>query len=128
MSLTHNGTPIAEQWGFVHGGRYYAFVASRDFTMGEESPGKLHLKNVIETGFTRGLSTVDLLVPVMPYKLTWASGVTEVQDYAVPVSLKGRARVHLWDQMLRPLVKAAYLALPQGVRTRLMAALRPGRD
>jgi CelD/BcsL family acetyltransferase involved in cellulose biosynthesis len=126
MSLTHNGAPIAEQWGFVHGGRYYAFVASRDFTMGEESPGKLHLKNVIETGFARGLSTVDLLVPVMPYKLTWASGVTEVQDYAVPVSLKGRARVHLWDQMLRPLAKSAYLALPQGVRTWLMAVLRPG--
>lgn len=124
MSLTHNGLPIAEQWGFVHGGRYYAFVASRDFTMGEESPGKLHLKNVIETGFARGLSTVDLLVPVMPYKLTWASGVTEVRDYAVPVSLKGRARVHLWDRMLRPLAKTAYLALPQGVRTRLMAMLR----
>jgi CelD/BcsL family acetyltransferase involved in cellulose biosynthesis len=127
MSLTHNGVPIAEQWGFVHGGRYYAFVASRDFTIGEESPGKLHLKNVIETGFDRGLSTVDLLVPTMAYKLTWASGVTEVQDHAVPVSLKGHARVHLWDRLLRPLAKKAYLAMPQGVRTRLMAVLRPGR-
>jgi len=127
MSLTHNGMPIAEQWGFVHGGRYYAFVASRDFSMGEESPGKLHLKNVIETGFERGLHTVDLLVPVMPYKLTWASGVVDVADYAVPVSLKGHARVHVWDRVLRPLAKAAYLALPQGVRSRALAVLRPGR-
>lgn len=128
MSLYHNGLPIAEQWGFVHGGRYYAFVASRDFRMGEESPGKLHLKNVIETGLARGLATVDLLVPVMPYKLTWAAGVTEVQDYAVPVSLKGHARVHVWDRTLRPLAKKAYLALPQGARTRLLGMLRREGD
>ena len=31
MSLRHNDEPIAEQWGFVHQQRYYAFVASRDF-------------------------------------------------------------------------------------------------
>lgn len=125
MSLTHNGTPIAEQWGFVHGGRYYAFVASRDFTMDEESPGKLHLKNVIETGFARALDTVDLLVPAMPYKLTWASGVTAVRDYAVPVSARGFARIHVWDRLLRPLAKATYLALPPGVRARILAVLRP---
>lgn len=124
MSLRHGGEPIAEQWGFVHGGRYYAYVASRDFTIGEESPGKLHLKEVIETAFERRLALVDLLVPAMPYKLTWASGVMEVADYAVPVSLAGRARIHLWQRMLRPLVKSTFLKLPASVRTKLMALRR----
>ena len=32
FSLQHQGRPLAEQWGFVHGGRYYAYVASRDFS------------------------------------------------------------------------------------------------
>jgi CelD/BcsL family acetyltransferase involved in cellulose biosynthesis len=120
MSLTHNGQPIAEQWGFVHEGRYYAYVASRDFSVAEESPGKLHLKDVIETCFAHKLDTVDLLVPSMPYKLTWATGVTRVHDYALPMSLKGRAAVHVYDRTLRPMLKRAVLRMPRGLRTTLM--------
>jgi CelD/BcsL family acetyltransferase involved in cellulose biosynthesis len=123
MSLRHKGEPIAEQWGFVQSGRYYAYVASRDFSQSDESPGKLHLKEVLETCFARGLKAADLLVPVMPYKLTWASGVVPVSDYALPVSLKGWAAIHLWDRTLRPLAKRTILNLPQGVRTRVMKVL-----
>ena len=74
-------------------GRYYAFVASRDFAQSDESPGKLHLKEVIaDLRRPRVLHSADLLVPVMPYKLTWATGVTAVTDYALPLTLKGLAR------------------------------------
>lgn len=128
MSLLHGGEPVAEQWGFVHCGRYYCFVTSRDFTMGPESPGKLHLKEVIETAFGRGLSVVDLMAPAMPYKLTWASGTVPVEDYAVPVTLSGQAWVHLWHRMIRPLAKRAYLSLPPAARTRIMAAMQPAAE
>ncbi len=122
MSLRHNGQPIAEQWGFVHKGRYYAYVASRDFEASDESPGKLHLREVIETCAERGVHTADLLVPSMPYKLTWATGVTPVLDYAVPVTLKGRLGVVIWDRWLRPLAKRVVLGLPKGLRAALMKA------
>jgi CelD/BcsL family acetyltransferase involved in cellulose biosynthesis len=126
MSLRHKGEPIAEQWGFVHQGRYYAFVASRDFGQSEESPGKLHLRDVIETCYARRLTAADLLVPVMPYKLTWASGVTAVTDHAIPLTPRGHIGIALWDRTLRPLAKRLVLVLPRGLRSLLMKAAGRG--
>ncbi|MEQ1900053.1 MAG: GNAT family N-acetyltransferase, partial [Devosia sp.] len=126
MSLRHGGAPIAEQWGFVHNSRYYAFVASRDFEQSDESPGKLHLKDVIETCASAKLDMADLLVPVMPYKLTWATGVAQVADYALPLTLKGHAGIAIWDRRLRPWAKTLVLALPKPLRGLLMKVA--GRD
>jgi CelD/BcsL family acetyltransferase involved in cellulose biosynthesis len=116
MSLRHGQAPIAEQWGFVHNRRYYAFVASRDFSNSDESPGKLHLGEVIHACSERGLVGADLMVPVMPYKLTWATEVVNVTDYALPVTPRGRFLLWLWDQNLRPMAKRVVLAMPKGIR------------
>lgn len=122
MSLLHKGEPIAEQWGFVHKQRYYAFVASRDFGNSDESPGKLHLGEVIHACAERGLYGADLMVPVMPYKLTWATEVVTVTDYALPVTPRGVLMINLWDKTLRPLFKRAVLNMPKGLRGMLMKA------
>lgn len=122
MSLRHNGEAIAEQWGFVHKHRYYAFVASRDFGNSDESPGKLHLGEVIHACADRGLHGADLMVPVMPYKLTWATEVISVTDYALPVTPRGMLVLKLWDKTLRPLFKQAVLNMPKGMRGALMKA------
>lgn len=123
MSLTLNGEPLSEQWGFVHNGRYYIFITTRDFALSEESPGKLHMKDVMEAAFAQGLSTVDFMTPVMPYKLTWCRQVTEVNDYALPVTLKGMLLVQLWDRSLRPFAKHIFGRLPQGFRQFVMRRL-----
>ena len=120
MSLRHKGEPIAEQWGFVHKQRYYAFVASRDFGNSDESPGKLHLGEVIHACADARLLGADLMVPVMPYKLTWATEVVEVKDYALPVTPRGVLVLNLWDRTLRPLFKNAVLGMPKGLRSALM--------
>lgn len=117
MSLRHSGEPIAEQWGFIHKRRYYAFVASRDFINSDESPGKLHLGEVIHACAERGLAGADLMVPVMPYKLTWATDVVTVRDYALPVTPRGVLVLNLWDRALRPLFKKTMLRLPRGLRS-----------
>jgi CelD/BcsL family acetyltransferase involved in cellulose biosynthesis len=116
MSLHHNGEPVAEQWGFVHKQRYYAFVASRDFSNSDESPGKLHLGEVIHACAERGLDGADLMVPVMPYKLTWATEVVTVRDYALPVTPRGVLVLNLWDRTLRPFIKKTVLNMPAGLR------------
>ena len=77
---------------------------------------------MIETCAARGVGTADLMVPVMPYKLTWATGVAEVTDHAVPLTLKGRLGIALWDQRLRPWAKHIVLGLPKGLRGALMKA------
>jgi len=123
FSLTHNGRPIAEQWGFVHGGRYYAYVAARDFSQTDESPGKLHLSEIIRTCAEEGLIGCDLGVPVMPYKLTFATHTIPVRDFALPVTPKGWAIAQFWDVMLRPTLKAVMLKTPPALRSRLMALL-----
>jgi len=125
-SLLHNGQPVAEQWGFVHNQRYYAFVAARDFGNSDESPGKLHLGEVIRACSDRGLKGADLLVPVMPYKLTWATQVVEVTDHALPLTWRGRLLTRLWDQGLRPRLKQAVMASPKGLRSLVMRALGRG--
>ena len=126
MSLHHKGAAIAEQWGFVHNGRYYAFVASRDFSNSDESPGRLHLGEVIHACADRGLRGADLMVPVMPYKLTWATEVVGVSDYALPITRRGLLVLTLWDRALRPLFKAAVLRLP--IRLRSLAMKLSGRS
>ena len=122
MSLRHKGEPIAEQWGFVHKQRYYAFVASRDFGNSDESPGKLHLGEVIHACADAGLFGADLMVPVMPYKLTWATEVVTVSDYALPVTPRGLLVLNLWDKRLRPMFKHAVLNMPKGLRSLMMKA------
>lgn len=122
MSLCHNGEPIAEQWGFVHKQRYYAFVASRDFANSDESPGRMHLGEVIHACADAGLLGADLMVPVMPYKLTWSTEVVSVKDYALPVTPRGLLVLNLWDKTLRPLAKHAVLKMPRGLRSVLMKA------
>ena len=122
MSLRHNDDPIAEQWGFVYKQRYYAFVASRDFERSEESPGKLHLGEVIQACAERGLAGADLMVPVMPYKLTWATEVVSVKDFALPVTPRGALVLNLWDKRLRPLFKQTVLNMPKGIRGLLLKA------
>ncbi|UYN98684.1 MAG: GNAT family N-acetyltransferase [Devosia sp.] len=126
FSLTHGDQPIAEQWGFVHGGQYYAYVASRDFAIAEESPGKLHLGEVIAAVQERGVQGCDLGVPAMPYKLTWATLTVPVRDHVLPLTLRGRLLVGLWDVRLRPLLKSVAMRLPPGLRTRLMGLVHHG--
>jgi CelD/BcsL family acetyltransferase involved in cellulose biosynthesis len=120
FSLTHNGKPIAEQWGFVQGGRYYAYVAARDFSNSDESPGKLHLGEVLKACAEHRLAGCDLGVPAMPYKLTFATGTVPVRDFAVPVTLRGWLAIRLWDVLLRPRIKAVLLRMPTGMRARIM--------
>ncbi|MHA6689152.1 GNAT family N-acetyltransferase [Devosia sp. A449] len=120
MSLQHQGEKLAEQWGFVHQQRYYAFVASRDFGHSEDSPGKLHLGEVIHACADRGLVGADLMVPVMPYKLTWATEVVSVTDYALPVTPRGVLVLNVWDKRLRPALKSAMLGMPRWLRSLLL--------
>ena len=120
FSLHHQGRPLAEQWGFVHAGRYYAYVASRDFSHSDESPGKLHLSDIIRSCAEQGLRGCDLGVPVMPYKLTFATETIVVRDYALPITPRGWVMFHAWDVGLRPLMKRLVLALPAGLRSGLM--------
>ncbi|MEZ5922779.1 MAG: GNAT family N-acetyltransferase [Hyphomicrobiaceae bacterium] len=116
VSLRHGGRTIAEQWGFVHKRRYYAYVASWDPAYEEASPGKLIMEEVLRVCHARGVGIADFLMPAARYKLTWAESATPVYDIVLPLTLRGRFTAHLWTGWLRPIAKRAVLALPGGLR------------
>lgn len=118
MSLTLDGRPIADQWGFVFNDRYYAYVATWAPEFEEASPGKLHLEEVIRCCHERGIGVADFLMPAVRYKFTWTDQAVPVADYAVALSLGAQLRFMLWSGSLRPLLKRAALRLPAGLRSR----------
>lgn len=115
MSLMHEDRPIADQWGFVHKGRYYAFMSTLDTAFEEASPGRMHLGEVIKTCFEKGVDTADFLVPAVPYKATWARETVEVQDHVQALSALGRVYM-VWFSIIRPLAKKLAYRMPRGLR------------
>lgn len=78
--------------------------------------GVLLLEKSIEQTCGNGCRTFDLLAPGDGYKLDWADGVVGVSDWAIPLSLKGRAYARLYLGLVRPAIKAALAKLPMGLR------------
>ncbi|MEL6226691.1 MAG: GNAT family N-acetyltransferase, partial [Pseudomonadota bacterium] len=120
LTLQVDGNPstteLAIQWGFVHAGRYYAFMSAKNPDFDKFSPGRLHLEDVVRESAAAGLDVVDFLVPDMPYKATFATGRIAVDSYGIAATLKGRAVVDGWHGAARPLLKAAFHRLPKGLR------------
>jgi CelD/BcsL family acetyltransferase involved in cellulose biosynthesis len=124
MGLYCGDVPVSLQWGFVHGGRYYAYIAARNPDFDAYSPGRIHLEEVIRTCHARGIEVCDFLAPGARYKFTWTDDATEVLDIAVPFSFKGRLLLDLWNRRLRVMAKAVYARLPPSLRQIAMRLLR----
>ena len=125
-------TPIdlSVQWGFLHHGRYYAFMAARNPEFDAFSAGRLHLEDVIAAAASRDIASVDFLAPDMPYKATWATASVPVQGFGLGLTARGHLSISGWHGTLRPMLKAAAMAIPSPVRRlgigRSEAVDRPG--
>lgn len=106
--------------GFVHNGRYYAYMAAKNPDFDHFSPGRVHMLSLIEACFDEGLDTVDFLPPDMPYKQNFACETVAVESLAIPFSLRGRFAIDVWQNTLRPMVKRAFQKLPTAVRRGVM--------
>jgi CelD/BcsL family acetyltransferase involved in cellulose biosynthesis len=124
MGLYCGDAPVSLQWGFVHRGRYYAYIAARNPDYDAFSPGRIHLEEVIRTCHARGIEVCDFLAPGARYKFTWTDDATEVLDIAVPFSFKGRLLLDLWNRRLRVAAKAVYAQMPPALRQTVMRLLR----
>lgn len=131
MSLRLDDAPIAEQWGLVHKGCYYAYVSTWDPAYEESSPGRLHLGEVVAACYGLGLRRVDFIVPDIAYKRTWADSVDQVRDHVLPLSPRGRLYAAGWLGLVRPALKRALHAMPSASRKRLMDLIlrrKPGGE
>jgi len=114
---------IALQWGFIHQGRYYAYLSTRDPEFEAYSTGRIHLQHVLEACHERGIGMADLMVPAVPYKMNWTDVADPVIDLVWPWTTRGYLQLKVYEQGLRPLLKRVVLNLPLGVRQGLFAVL-----
>lgn len=119
MSLVYRGKPIAEQWGFIFNKRYYAYISTWDKTYEESSPGKLHLGEVLKSCFENDIEVADFMIPVVPYKQTWAPSYVPVRDHVLVITPRGWLYANVWLGWARPLAKKIAYAIPKGLRKKV---------
>lgn len=112
------GRTIASQWGFVHGGRYYAYISSRDLDFDDFSPGRLHLGSVLAACKERRLDILELMAPAAPYKLMWSDRVMNIHDLSLPLTARGRVTLGVLEVAM-PAMQSLARALPPGLKRRL---------
>ena len=112
------GKPIAGQWGFVHEGRYYAYLSARESGFDEFSPGRLHLGSVIAACKARGLDILELMAPAARYKLMWTDRVMGIHDLWMPLTARGTITLGILEIVL-PSMQSLARSLPKGLKRRL---------
>jgi CelD/BcsL family acetyltransferase involved in cellulose biosynthesis len=101
-------------------------VAAFDPRFEKASVGMTMLERAIAEAFTEGFATFDLLAPADAYKARLTRNKIGVNDWALPVTLKGKAYARLYLGGLRPAIRSALAALPAPL-ARFLAA-RYGRS
>lgn len=76
------------------------------------APGAFHMERLVEQAFATGVTMLDFLAPRHEYKLEWADGALRVADYALPISLAGKAYTSVYLCYVREGVKAVLKSLP----------------
>jgi CelD/BcsL family acetyltransferase involved in cellulose biosynthesis len=76
------------------------------------SVGMMTLECAIAEAFSEGFATFDLLAPADSYKARLTRNRIGVNDWALPVTLKGAVYARLYLGGVRPAIKSALSALP----------------
>ena len=121
FALLHDGHVVAQQWGFVYGGRYYAYMSARDPAFDAFSAGRVHLGRVIASCYEDGLRVLELMPPKVDYKTTWTDTSKRIDAFSAPFTMRGRLVLELWLTRLNPALRKLSRRLPQGARRRLAA-------
>lgn len=117
-----NGEITAIQVAFDNGPARFLHLAVYAPKFEKCGVGGLLLEDTIADAGRRGLTTFDLLAPKHPYKLEFTETAQPVHDWALAVSLKGRAWAHGWLGVRRRL-KAIVENMPAPMRRAVSAAV-----
>ena len=118
------GWPIALQVAFAAGTTEYVHLTVYSLAHEKSGAGVLLLEDGLRSAAAEGLCRVDLLAPADDYKLGWADGCVRVDDWAHPITLRGRIYAAGYLAMARGRLKAVARELPRGLRRLCLHALR----
>lgn len=123
LTLNSGGHPVAFEIGVRCKGRSAIHIIAYDLEFEKTAAGSLLMEDSIRRALEDGLAVFDLLAPGDGYKLEWADDSVVVRDWAVPLSLTGRAYSALYLGLFRTALKRALDALPVGARRKLTDTL-----
>jgi CelD/BcsL family acetyltransferase involved in cellulose biosynthesis len=108
--LKSSDVVISAQFGFVHLGRYYAYLSALNPAFKAFSAGRLHLGMVIEDCFGWGLAGLELMPPASRYKLEWNGTTRDLDTLSLALSPRGVALNLVLDRALPALRRTSRLA------------------
>ena len=98
-------------------------IMAYDRAFEKTAAGLLLLERMIATSLEQGVKVYDLMAPGDGYKKDWADGVVRVDDFAMPLTIRGRVFAHGFLAFARPRLKAAIARIPLSTRRRIGARL-----
>lgn len=104
---------------FVSKGHCAVHVIVYALAFEKAGAGVLLMEDAIKSAISAGIKTFDLMAPGDSYKLDWADGYVNVEDWCTPLSVRGRAFHALGGDKMRAAIKSTLLALPLSIRRML---------
>jgi CelD/BcsL family acetyltransferase involved in cellulose biosynthesis len=111
-ALTVDGAIAAVEIAFRCRERMVIHIMAYDLAFEKAAVGVLLLEHLLAKSHEDGIGIYDLMAPGDGYKKEWADGAVVVCDYAVPLTLSGRAYVDGYLARARPALKAAFAKVP----------------
>jgi len=118
-AFSFDGQIVAGEIGFKNNDTYFSHVAAYDLDHARLSAGVLQFEDTIEHCIENNIRTIDMLAPADPYKVEWATGSVNVDDLALPLTVKGYVAVVLRSGWARAFMRRCANLLPKPVRTHL---------
>ena len=119
--LEVDGQAAALSAGFVATNAYHLYIGAFHSDFARFGAGNILTENVIAWCCEHGLRRYDMLAPQARSKSDWQTGEVGVQDFAIPLTARGRLYAGLVERRLKPGLRAAFYALPQPVRSTVAA-------
>ncbi len=110
---------ISWEIGVRYHGRHYAYITAHRPELTDLSVGRLHMDLSQKQAVADGMKAFDLLVPNDPHKRSWSSHVQPVQNFFLPLTLRGSMAGHGYLRYARALMRRVYYALPGKIRQQL---------
>jgi CelD/BcsL family acetyltransferase involved in cellulose biosynthesis len=114
-----NGEPIGIEVSFACKERVFGHVIAYDTAFRRQGVGSILANYSIRTAREQGFTVFDMLPPGDAHKVALADGTVAVEDWAVPISRKGKIYVRLWLSVAFPWLKKAIGGMPIGLRRKL---------
>ena len=113
VSVLKSGeTAAAIEIAFRAGPHLAVHLIVYDAEFEKSGAGVILMEDSICRSHAEGVATFDLLAPGDAYKMDWADDEIDVCDWALPLTLKGRAYARLYLGFARKQLKAAMAVLP----------------